>query len=67
MAAELAEKHNGRINENESEVFEFMASLKACTVRKALDEGCRIHALIVKKGLLERSPHLGSFKSQRSA
>ena len=37
-----------------------MALLKACTVRKALDEGCRIHAHIVKKGLLEKSPYLGS-------
>ena len=51
MAGDLTAKHNGRINENESEVFAFMALLKACTVRKALDEGCRIHAHIVKKGL----------------
>ena len=37
-----------------------MAFLKICAQRKDLCEGYRIHAYIVRKGLLEKNPYLAT-------
>ena len=38
----------------------FVALLKACAKKKDICEGTRLHADILKQGLLEKSPYLGS-------
>ena len=42
------------------EDFTFISSLKACAKKKDLHGGSRLHAHIVKKGLLAKSPYLAS-------
>ena len=42
------------------EDFNVVAFLKACAHKKDLCEGSRIHASIVRKGLLEKSPYLAT-------
>ena len=46
----------GKYQENST----FMAMLKACAKKKDICEGTRLHAYILKEGLLEKSPYLGS-------
>jgi pentatricopeptide repeat protein len=40
--------------------FDIVAVLKACAQKKDLCEGSRIHAYLMKKGLLENSPYLAT-------
>ena len=51
----------GVVSENlQQECHAFMALLKSCTLKKDLNEGSRLHAEILKRGLLENNPYLAS-------
>ena len=47
-------------HENLQESFTFVASLKDCAKKKDISRGIKLHANVVKLGLLERSPYLAS-------
>ena len=38
--------------------YDFVESLKSCSKKRDIDKGIRIHSYVLKKGLLEKIPHL---------
>ena len=46
--------------QSHSEIYEFVALLRMSAINKDLDRGTKLHGDIMRRGLLEKSPYLGS-------